>query len=202
MKKNDFLVEQILIKSPGVINHSMKPQFEVKPGVFLPVFINIKMTLVEFKTRRKIAKLLSEKVSKKTDYVCGVESGGSYYGVAVSDLLGKPIIFLRKTKKDYGDKRRIVGSDFAPGSKVAVVDDVIATGSTILDAIKYFKKLNCKIEAFSVFSYKTNKQLAKNLKTPASSLANFDNLFLLIKRYKIWEEKEIKYVEDFVKNYG
>lgn len=74
--------------------------------------------------------------------VAGVELGGCPLASAValtSHLRGTPknAIYVRKETKDHGSKRGIEGdTHFAPGTVVAMLEDVITTGGSTLKAVE------------------------------------------------------------------
>jgi orotate phosphoribosyltransferase len=65
----------------------------------------------------------------------------------VSHQEGKPIptFIVRDQPKEHGTQRKIEGH-FEKGSKVAVVDDVITTGGSVLKAIKAVEEEGCTVE--------------------------------------------------------
>lgn len=77
------------------------------------------------------------------DYVIGMESRGFIFGVPVACKLGKGFIPIRKPNKlpapaytveyalEYGTDRLQMHQDaFASGSRILIIDDLIATGGT------------------------------------------------------------------------
>jgi len=64
----------------------------------------------------------------------------------VSHLEGKPIpsFIVRDIPKEHGTKRKIEGH-LKEGSRVAIVDDVITTGGSVLRAIEAVEAVNCKV---------------------------------------------------------
>jgi len=64
----------------------------------------------------------------------------------VSHQEGRPIptFIVREEAKEHGTKRKIEGH-FVKGSKVAIVDDVITTGGSVLKAIKAVEAANCEV---------------------------------------------------------
>jgi adenine phosphoribosyltransferase len=80
---------------------------------------------------------------QEIDYVIGIESRGFIIGAPVAQVLGCGFIPVRKPGKlpaavhqveyvlEYGTDRLEIHQDaIAPGGKVAIIDDVIATGGT------------------------------------------------------------------------
>lgn len=65
------------------------------------------------------------------DYICGVPFGSIPLATAISLQLNKPILYIRKEKKTYGNKSQIEGT-FNIGDTVLLIDDILTTGSSIL----------------------------------------------------------------------
>lgn len=61
--------------------------------------------------------------------------GADPIGVAVAMLMDVEWFSVRKTAKGHGRQRRIEGKEFSPGTTVLLVDDVITSGRSILDAL-------------------------------------------------------------------
>jgi orotate phosphoribosyltransferase len=59
---------------------------------------------------------------------------------------GRPLLgfLVRKAAKEHGTKRAVEGP-VQPGSKVVIVDDVITTGGSSLQAIDHVQEIGCKV---------------------------------------------------------
>ena len=66
---------------------------------------------------------------------------------AISYVEGNPVkaFIVRKTPKKHGMQRYIEGPDLDSSSRVAIVDDVVTTGTSILKAIEVIEKQGCKV---------------------------------------------------------
>ena len=87
---------------------------------------------------------LEEKLNKISfDFLAGIDSRGFIFSSALADRMGKGLILLRKKGKlpgrtlraDYGleygtDSLEVCEGAITQGSKVAIVDDLLATGGT------------------------------------------------------------------------
>jgi orotate phosphoribosyltransferase len=64
----------------------------------------------------------------------------------VSHLEGKPIpaFIVREIAKEHGTMRQIEGH-LKPGSRVAIVDDVLTTGGSVSMAIEAVEAAKCKV---------------------------------------------------------
>jgi adenine phosphoribosyltransferase len=91
-------------------------------------------------------------------HIEGIETRGLIYGSALSLYCQKPFILIRKPNKlplatysetyglEYGsDSLQIQQSALPKEAKVLMVDDILATGGTILAAAKLIKKAGGKV---------------------------------------------------------
>lgn len=200
---DNMVVERILLETEGVVNISQDSPVEVKPGIFSPIYINLKHTLPDFRSRHTIVRRLSELIGDDVDCICGMESGGTYYASAVADVLLKPLILFRKADKDYGEAsiRRIVGQTPEKGATVAIIDDVFATGITISSVVKYFQKIGCRVKLFAVFSYGSEEEIGKRLKVDVRALSKFENLMKITLIEGILSKEQIMELKKHVATY-
>lgn len=97
-------------------------------------------------------------IGHHVDRIVGVEARGFILGAALAYKLNTGLILVRKPGKlpaetlkaayelEYGvDQLEIHRDAIPPGSRVVLVDDLIATGGTICAAINLIKKLQCEI---------------------------------------------------------
>jgi len=98
---------------------------------------------------RKMIKNLQKLVSEKTgldnfDSLVAVPTGGLVIGSALAIETVKPLIYVRDKPKDYGTTKSIEGKIFS-GMKVVLIDDVITTGNSVINAIKQLKDAGLSI---------------------------------------------------------
>ena len=92
------------------------------------------------------------------DVISGTESRGFIFGVPIAYNLHKPFVPIRKKGKlpcetvsasydlEYGSAEIEMHKDsIKPGQKVAIIDDLIATGGTIEAAIKLVEQLGGEV---------------------------------------------------------
>jgi len=107
--------------------------------------VGLKLCIENFEKRYK---------DQDIDVIVGVDSRGFILGGALAYVLGKAFVPVRKKGKlpaeteqeeyalEYGtDILEIHKDAILPGQKVLIIDDLIATGGTILAAINLVKKL-------------------------------------------------------------
>lgn len=201
VESEPYHIERLLLRVPGVVSYSREKQFEVKPGTFIPIFINMKSALKESSVRAQMSKELVDIIGNEFDYICGVESGGSYYASGVADLMQKPLLFFRTQGKDYGNKKSLVGGVPDRGSSIAIVDDVFGTGATVSPIVKYFESIGCRSKLFVVFTYGFDEELVERLGTDGSSLATFEHLCKAGQEEGKFSVDDVRFLQDFLKDY-
>jgi orotate phosphoribosyltransferase len=105
-------------------------------------FIDCKQTVLTAEGHALVGALLVDALAKlpKVAVVAGVELGGCPLASAVAVVSfqrGAPLdaVYVRKDAKDHGSKRLLEGnSTLPPGSKIAIVEDVVTTGGSTLKA--------------------------------------------------------------------
>ena len=103
-----------------------------------------------------VVKGFQERYERKNEFdiIVGIEARGFIVGSALAYSLRKGFVMIRKPGKlpgeviaeeyqlEYGsDKMEIHADAFIPGTKVLIVDDLIATGGTVMSAIALVEKL-------------------------------------------------------------
>lgn len=70
--------------------------------------------------------------------VAGVPTGGIPFGAVVAYKLNKPFIYVRSTQRKHGRERRVEGI-LNSGDKVLLLDDLITTGKSLVQAASTIK---------------------------------------------------------------
>ena len=108
--------------------------------------------------RRAIEALAYEGVRDRVDLVAAVDARGFIIGGALAYQLRKPFVLVRKKGKlphrtisedytlEYGKATVEIHADACkPGDRVLIVDDLIATGGTLLAAASLFRTLRADV---------------------------------------------------------
>lgn len=91
---------------------------------------------------RALAEELSRRIGKGG--LCGVAIGGLPLATAVAMITSRPLIYVRKERKEHGTKGRLEG--MISERTYVVVDDVATTGSSLLRAIKAVREGGAEVE--------------------------------------------------------
>jgi len=102
--------------------------------------------------REEIAKQV-EQLYGKPDVIAGVATGAIGVGILVAEALGLPFVYVRPKPKEHGRQNQIEGY-FEPGQSVVVIEDLISTGNSSLNAVKALKEQKADIKGMiAIFTY-------------------------------------------------
>jgi orotate phosphoribosyltransferase len=131
------LIQHLCRKS---FKYSPEPVFKLVSGKSSCFYVNCKPTTLSPRGIYLTGHLVFQAVRDLgVAGVGGLTFGADPIAVATafaSELAGRPIkaFSIRKTQKDHGIVRWIEG-DMTPGEKVAIIDDVVTTGGSTIQAI-------------------------------------------------------------------
>lgn len=130
-----------------------------KPGI---QFKDISPVFLQPKLYEEVIDAFTEFSRGKIDAVCGIESRGYLFGIAIAVALEVPFILIRKQGKlpppvvgqsyelEYGEatiEMRL--GHLIPGQRVLIHDDLLATGGTTEAAAKLVESQGAKVAQFS-----------------------------------------------------
>ncbi|MCH1547023.1 MAG: orotate phosphoribosyltransferase [Flavobacteriaceae bacterium] len=102
--------------------------------------------------KEALSNLLIEKFGK-ADVIAGVATGAIGIGMLVADFLNLPFIYVRPEAKKHGRKNQIEGK-IDTNQKVVVIEDLISTGKSSINAVKALKSQNIEVLGMiAIFTY-------------------------------------------------
>lgn len=92
-----------------------------------------------------LGKMFAERIGSHVQRIAGAELGAIPLATAASMASGKPSIFVRNSKKDYGTAKQIEGI-LNEGDVIVIVEDVLTTGGQVLEVAKSLTDAGAKID--------------------------------------------------------
>ena len=132
-----------------------------KPGV---TFADLSPVYADTELRREVTQHFVEvATANEVDTIAAIESRGYLLGMSLADELGLPFVQIRKSGKLPGDCIKVAysleygtaeievqSSAFTYGSRVLIVDDVLATGGTMKAARELVEETGATVAAIVV----------------------------------------------------
>jgi len=189
----------------NAIKLNTKNPFTWASGIKSPIYCDNRLILSNTEVRSYIANQMSNIITKSFSgnyIVAGVATGAIAIGALVAERLKTPYIYVRPNPKGHGLKNQIEGS-LRVGSNVIVIEDLISTGMSSLNAVNAIKSENSNVKGMlSIFSYSFDFAIErfKSEKIDLISLADYNILIEIVKEEKIIDEDEIKKLERWREN--
>ena len=179
-----------------------KNPFTWASGWKSPIYCDNRITLsypkIRNYLRENLASIIEEEYGKP-DVIAGVATGAIAIGILVAQQLNVPFIYVRPEPKKHGRKNQVEGL-LEPNKTIVVVEDLISTGKSSLNAVEALKAEGANVKGMvAIFSYgfeiaSTNFEKANiALKT----LSNYDYLLEQSLESNYISEKELETLKNW-----
>ncbi len=118
-------------------------------GILSPVYMDVRRLLAYMAEWRVVISALVEEVERmqaEAEVVAGVAVGGIPHSSAVAALAGLPSCFVRAQAKSHGRAKDVEGAE-VDGRKVVLLEDVITTGRSSLEAVETLQNAGGEVAA-------------------------------------------------------
>ena len=140
----------------NAIKLSPSEPFTWASGWKSPIYCDNRIILSFPTIRNYIREIMGKEIEKlygKPDVIAGVATGAIGIGMVVAEYLGLPFIYVRPEAKGHGRQNQIEGF-VQKGQNVVVVEDLISTGKSSLNAVKALKEAEVNVKGMvAIFSY-------------------------------------------------
>lgn len=133
-------------------------------GLKSPIYCDNRLTMSYPDIRRKIVKgfrELIEGMNVRPDVIAGCATAGIPHAAWLADELNLPMVYVRSKPKGHGKGNQIEGH-FEKGQKVVVIEDLISTGGSSIEAAQALQKEGAEVlSVFAIFTYGLEKSIEK-----------------------------------------
>lgn len=146
---------ELLLQINAIKLNPNKP-FTWASGWKSPIYCDNRLVLSYPAIRNFIKHELAKNIEKtygKPDVIAGVATGAIGIGALVADYMGLPFVYVRPEAKKHGRQNQIEGK-LEKGQNVVVVEDLISTGKSSLNAVNALKETSVNIKGMvAIFTY-------------------------------------------------
>ncbi|WP_214698172.1 orotate phosphoribosyltransferase [Exiguobacterium sp. s57] len=169
-------------------------------GLKSPIYCDNRLTLSYPEVRQVIIdKLVKSITPTQVDVIAGTATAGIPHGALLADRLGLPFIYVRSSAKGHGKGNQIEGK-LDIGARVLVIEDLLSTGMSSIDAAKAILEAGSKVVGIqAIFSYEL-PILEKNLASAnlsAESLTTFSELIEVAETKGILNRSELNSLREW-----
>jgi len=148
-------VAEFLLQIKAVKLQPKKP-FTWASGWKSPIYCDNRVILsypkIRTYIRQEFIKLISDEFGKP-DIIAGVATGAIAHGALVAEAMGLPFVYVRPEAKLHGLGNQVEGV-LNEGQSVVVVEDLISTGGSSLNAVKALKQAGANVKGLvAIFTY-------------------------------------------------
>jgi orotate phosphoribosyltransferase len=140
----------------GAVSLRAEPPFRWASGRFSPIYCDNRLIMGYPDKRRLVADgfaALIESLGLNPEVIAGTATAGIPHAAWLADRLGLPMVYVRGAAKDHGKENRIEGR-LQPGKRVVLVEDLISTGGSSVDAAKALLDSGAQLLAVcAIFTY-------------------------------------------------
>lgn len=102
--------------------------------------------------RDQFVRIINEKYPE-VEVIAGVATGAIAHAALVAEKLNLPFIYVRSKPKEHGLENQVEG-DLKPGQKVIVIEDLVSTGNSSINAAKAINNFGGQVLGMmAIFTY-------------------------------------------------
>ena len=162
----------------------LKPEnpFTWASGWKSPIYCDNRITLSYPNIRTFLRDAMAKEIKSRypeVKAIAGVATGAIGIGMLVADALDLPFMYVRPEPKKHGRQNQIEGS-FDPSAPTVVVEDLISTGKSSLQAVGALRNKNINVLGMvALFSYEFDVA-TKNMQNAGIELTTLSGYNALI----------------------
>ncbi len=155
MTKTLHSISRLLLQTKAIKLEPEKP-FTWASGWRSPIYCDNRITLSFPDIRTAIRDAFVENIKNHypgVEVIAGVATGAIAQGALVAGAMNLPFVYVRSAPKKHGMGNLIEGL-LKPGQKVVVVEDLVSTGSSSLQAVDALQKAGAEVLGMvAIFTY-------------------------------------------------
>jgi len=203
-KNTALKVAEFLLQIKAIKLNNKEP-FQWASGWKSPIYCDNRKTLsypaIRTFIKQKYVERIEEKFSQ-VEVIAGVATGGIAQAALIAQELGLPLVYVRSSSKGHGLQNQVEG-ELLEGQKVVVIEDLISTGMSSLNAVEALRGANAEVLGMvSIFTYGFDvaKQNFKTHNCKLETLSNYNHMIETALEIGYINESEVKSLKNWRAN--
>lgn len=189
----------------NAIKLNPKNPFTWASGWKSPIYCDNRITLSYPEIRKFLQKEFAENIVAKygkPDVIAGVATGAIGIGLLVAEALELPFVYVRPEPKKHGRQNQIEGQ-LEAGKSVVVIEDLISTGKSSLQAVEALKENGANIlgmAAIFTYEFQVAEDNFKNAGIELTTLSNYTSLLENAVNQNYISDSDLETLQEWRKN--
>lgn len=140
----------------SAVQFNFKQPFRWSSGWLSPIYCDCRLTLSYPKIRNFITDAFVDTIKNQfpdAQAIAGVATAGIPQAALIAQKLDLPMLYIRAKAKEHG-KENLIEGKIEKGQKTIVIEDIISTGGSSLNAIKALQEAETEVlSTLAILSY-------------------------------------------------
>ncbi|WP_416151014.1 orotate phosphoribosyltransferase [Salipaludibacillus sp. HK11] len=179
--------------------------FTWSSGIKSPIYCDNRLIMSFPEQRRRVIDYFVSYIQEHfpdVEVLAGTATAGIPHAAWIADRMDLPMIYVRSSSKGHGKQNKIEGM-LETGKKVLVIEDLISTGGSSIEAAKAVEASGGKvIGVCSIFTYElpSAKEAEHSVGYPLKSLTTYSILLNMAADQGIINESDVEILQDWSKD--
>lgn len=167
-----------------------------------PIYCDNRIILSYPQVRNFVRSSMAKQVEElygKADVIAGVATGAIGIGMLIAEYLNLPFAYVRPEAKKHGKQNQIEGK-VDSGARVVVIEDLISTGQSSLNAVNALKEAGAQVKgmlAIFTYGFSVAETNFKQQEVELHTLSNYDHLLEVALKTNYINQAEADILKDW-----
>ncbi len=200
-----YEIAKKLLEIKAVVITNEDNLFTWASGIKSPIYCDNRLIMAYPEFRKHVASEFAKRINEldeDIDVIVGTATAGIPHAAWVADLMDKPMAYVRSSSKVHGKRNQIEGI-VTEGQKVVVVEDLLSTGGSALNAVEALKEVGADvIKVYSIFNYNFDELVVSfaNHLMSYESLTDYKTLLPIAKEIGYITDKDYEVLKSWSEN--
>ncbi|KYP81819.1 orotate phosphoribosyltransferase [Ferroacidibacillus organovorans] len=174
-------------------------------GMRSPIYCDQRLTLSHPLVRSHIADAFAKRLRLRypdIELIAGTATGGIGHAAILADRVSQPMVYVRSSAKGHG-KQNLIEGRMLKGTHVAVVEDTVSTGGSVLHAVEAIREAGGHVSVvFTIFSYgfHVSQEAFARLGIKLEALTDFTHVIETAQEMNVIKAQDVELLMRFQEN--